>query len=245
MADWHAAYRDEGICILKDFVRPECLPILVEEATKLLPIMHQHSVEGNAYLTALDSSVDEQHPKRMTETTRTSTIACDQIPKGAAFRQIYDSPAMDQLVKSIVGHPHVFHYDCPMGAVNVAVMEDGDYLRWHFDQSEFVVSLHLQDPEAGGHYEYVRDIRSESEPRYDSVRSVLLGGRDGVQTLGTEPGSLLVFRGRNTIHRVTKVSGKLPRLVLLLAYTLEKGVGSSDFLLNMRYGRTTPWGGGG
>lgn len=241
MDEWRRAYSEEGMCIVPNFVLSEGVEALVREASELLPIMYQHEVTGNAYLSAVDETVPEDHPLRRTEKTRTSTIACDQIPVTAALRQIYESPAMDELVRNIVSADEIFHYQCSMGAVNVAVMEEGDYLRWHFDQSEFVVSIHLQDPEGGGDYEYVRGIRSEDDPNYDGVRSVLAGDRNGVEKLQTVPGSLLVFRGKNTIHRVTPVRGKKPRLVLLFGYALNEGVCSSDFLLKMRYGRTTPW----
>ena len=35
----------------------------------------------------------------------------------------------------------------------------GKELNWHFDNSEFAITLLLQAPEAGGVFEYVRDLR--------------------------------------------------------------------------------------
>ena len=40
-------------------------------------------------------------------------------------------------------------YADPCGALNLAVMGDGDELQWHFDQTDFVVSLAIQPAERG------------------------------------------------------------------------------------------------
>ena len=38
----------------------------------------------------------------------------------------------------------LYRYADPLGALNLAVMGDGDELHWHFDQTDFVVSLAIQ-----------------------------------------------------------------------------------------------------
>lgn len=240
MANWHEELVTKGACILKNFIRPESLSVLVNEATRLFPLRHRHTLMGNAYLTEVDESLPADDPRRMTDFTTQSAIAYDEIPLNAGVRLIYEWPLMDEFVRRIVGCREVHHYECPMGGINVAVMEEGDYLRWHFDQAEFVVSIHLQDPEVGGVYEFVRNLRSPQEPNYNGVREILQGGRKGVEILGTQPGALILFQGVNTIHRVTKIHGKIPRLVVLYGYADRPGVNSTDFLKMMRYGRTLP-----
>ena len=53
-----------------------------------------------------------------------------------------------------------------------------------------------------------------------------------------DPGALVLFQGRYTIHRVTPIKGKALRLVALLGYDTKPGVVSSEHLRYMRYGRT-------
>jgi hypothetical protein len=48
-------------------------------------------------------------------------------------------------------------------------MKDGDQLFWHFDQTDFVVSIALRDAEEGGDFEYAPLIRSHDDERYDAV----------------------------------------------------------------------------
>ena len=42
--------------------------------------------------------------------------------------------------------------------------------------------------------------------------------------LNVKPGTLLLFYGRNYLHRVTPVISKKPRILVTLNYNLEKGI---------------------
>jgi predicted 2-oxoglutarate/Fe(II)-dependent dioxygenase YbiX len=116
-------------------------------------------------------------------------------------------------------------------------MKDNDYLRWHFDQSDFVVSIPLQDSESGGEFEFVRHIRSKDAENYDDVAAILRGGTKNVERMRMPPGSLILFEGRYTLHRVTRIKGQTPRLIALLSYDTKPDTDSSDYLKMIRYGR--------
>ena len=51
------------------------------------------------------------------------------------------------------------------------------------------------------------------------------------------PGTLLVFAGRHSLHRVSPICGPTPRLVALLGYDTKPGTMSSELLKEVRYGR--------
>jgi hypothetical protein len=53
------------------------------------------------------------------------------------------------------------------------------------------------------------------------------------------PGTLLVFAGRYSIHRVSPIVGDTPRLVALLGYDAKPGTMSSELLKEVRYGRVS------
>ena len=55
------------------------------------------------------------------------------------------------------------------------------------------------------------------------------------------PGTLLVFEGRHSLHRVSPVEGSRLRHVGLLAYDTKPGTMGSDLLRQDRYGRTEPF----
>ena len=140
-------------------------------------------------------------------------------------------------VEAIVGRGRLYRYADTCGALNLSVMIAGDELQWHFDQTDFVVSLALQDAERGGDFEVVPFIRSERDERYGAVRDVLNSDRSAVVALEMTPGTLLVFEGRYSLHQVSKVAGAVDRLVALLSYDTKPGTVSSDWLRKLRYGR--------
>jgi hypothetical protein len=145
---------------------------------------------------------------------------------------------MMEFIGAVLGRSPLYRYADHMGALNLAVMIDGDALGWHFDQTDFVVSIALQDAESGGDFESARHIRSDGDERYDDVARVLRGENlDSVELVPMTPGTLMLFAGRNSMHRVTPIAGPLPRYVALLSYDTKPDTVSSDQLRLARYGR--------
>jgi hypothetical protein len=59
-----------------------------------------------------------------------------------------------------------------------------------------------------------------------------------VQVLAFDPGDLVVFRGRNAIHRVTPTLGNVTRMLVVFAFNDQPGVALSESALTTFYGRT-------
>jgi hypothetical protein len=72
----------------------------------------------------------------------------------------------------------------------------------------------------------------------EDVREVLLGSRDRVAQLATEPGSLAFFRGRYSMHRVPPVGGSTPRMNSVLTYSVDPGHKLNALAQQLYYGRT-------
>jgi hypothetical protein len=124
-----------------------------------------------------------------------------------------------------------------MGGLNLSVMNDSDYLRWHFDQTDFVTSLAIQSAESGGNFEYVPMIRNSESENYPAVQKLLKGDLSPVVHLDNVPGTLVLFQGRYSIHRVTPIRGRRPRWIGLFGYDTKPDVNSTPHLREMRYGR--------
>jgi protocatechuate 3,4-dioxygenase beta subunit len=110
-------------------------------------------------------------------------------------------------------------------------------LNWHFDRSEFTTTLLLQAPEAGGAFEYRTDLRSAEDPNYDGVARLLTGQDPDLQSITLEPGTLNVFRGKNTAHRVTPVQGETTRIIAVFSFYEKPGVRFTEEEQRGFYGR--------
>jgi hypothetical protein len=230
------ALSKSGVAALEDFIDPEALLSFVGEAQALAPLAFHNKVEGNCYLTETDPSYPDSHPRRRTEVTSLGAVAYDQISPESHILRLYHWDATKDFISDVVGMP-LYQYGCPMGAVNITVMGQGDYLRWHFDLSSFVVSIPLQESDAGGEFEMARWIRSPNDEQYDQVQQVLDGDHSKVVVLRHKPGSLILFEGMYTLHRVATIQGTRPRLGALLAYVSQPGMTSTPYLRRIRYGR--------
>ena len=71
---------------------------------------------------------------------------------------------------------------------------------------------------------------------YEGVEE-LLNDKIGYDSLSMDPGTLVLFRGRNSIHRVTPVKGELKRMLAVLAYNSEPNISLSETSRMTFYGR--------
>ncbi len=229
--------RATGACEIPNFVRPEALPAFVADARRLAPLAHRSGGLGTVYLGFPDESFPLDHPQQWLGDYGVGAVAYDLFPADSPIRRLYEWDRLTAFVAAIMGLDVIYPYADPLGALNLAVMGDGEQLQWHFDQTDFVVSLAVQDADNGGDFEVAPQIRSAGDEHYDDVARVLAGDRDRVVTLPMQPGTLLVFAGRYSLHRVSPISGATPRLVALLGYDTKPGTMSSDLLKEVRYGR--------
>ena len=232
---------ETGSCLLEGFITPAAVARMAAEGMRVAPRAWRTTPSrGTAYLAPPDESFPERHPKRRFQSTSVGAVAYDLIPPGDAIRRVYEWDGLMDWLALAIGRERVYRYADPLGGLNVAVMEAGEHLLWHFDQTDFVVSILLQDCEKGGNFEYVQHIRTPDAPNYARVEALLDGAREGVVTLDITPGTMALFMGRYSIHRVTPIEGATPRLIALLGYDTQPGVMSSDHLKMRRYGRTEP-----
>jgi hypothetical protein len=230
-----------GAAEIPGFVSPAGVAELVHDAEALVQRAHSSGGQGTAYLEFPDFSLPADHPRLHFADYRVRAVAYDITPYDSPLRRLYEWDPVTALIEAILDRGPIYRYADPFGALNLAVMGEGDQLQWHFDQTDFVVSLAVQSAESGGDFEVVPRIRSAEDEHYDEVAAVLAGDRSRVETLPMRPGTLLVFEGRYSLHRVSPVSGGRWRHVGLLAYDTKPGTMGSDLLRADRYGRTEPF----
>lgn len=238
VAEARGQMAETGAAEIEGFVCPAGVAELVRDADAVAPRAHPSGGQGTAYLEFPDFSLPEGHPRVHFADYRLRAVAYDIVPLDSPLRRLYEWDPLKDLVEAVLDRGPIFRYADPFGALNLAVMGEGALLQWHFDQTDFVVSLAIQSAESGGDFEVAPRIRSENDEHYDEVAAVLGGDRARVETLPMRPGTLLVFEGRHSLHRVSPIRGERWRHVGLLAYDTKPGTMGSDLLRADRYGRT-------
>src|SRR5262249_52823021 len=153
---------------------------ITADADRLAPRAHRSEGVGTAYLEVPDFSLPEEHPRRILGAAAVGVVAYDMFPADSPLRQPYEWGPLLRFIEAVLERGTLYRYADPLGALNLAVMDEGDQLQWHFDQTDFVVSLAIRDAERGGDFEVAPHIRSADDERYPAVHRVLSGDRTDV-----------------------------------------------------------------
>ena len=232
-----ASLRQTGAAEAPAFLSTGGLARCIADAENLALRQYKSVGEGTAYLEEPDAKWSKDHPRAIRQRYSVGVVAYDQFPEDSPVRCLYEWAPVMAFVSAVLERAPLYHYADPFGALNLAVMGDGDELQWHYDQTDFVVSLALRDAQVGGDFEVAPKLRSDGDENYPGVSRVLAGDTDDVARLPMTPGTLLIFAGRHSLHRVSPIAGPTERLVALLGYDTKPGTKSTPHLQLKRYGR--------
>ncbi len=227
-----------GALVLRDFFRAEAIATILDESLARRDDVYFTVDDHTAYLDPPDAAFAPDHPRNRAVASTKGCLTDDQISTNSPLRVVYDSPEFRSFLCSVLGVEELHPYADPLSSINVHFHEHGHELGWHFDNSSFAVTALIQAPEGGGRFDYIPDLRdSESgDMNFAGVDRVLRGDAAFV-TLDVEPGCLVLFRGRDSLHRVTPTSGDRARVLAVLAYNTEPGVSLSEAARLTFFGR--------
>jgi predicted 2-oxoglutarate/Fe(II)-dependent dioxygenase YbiX len=138
--------------------------------------------------------------------------------------RLFQLDELTEFIRRMLGYETLYRSTCPTLSIQVNVMDEGDRFDWHFDTNDGVVSFMIQNADTGGAFEYVPLIRDEDDENYDTVSDVFDGSHEPRRQTAS-PGTLLLFLGRRSIHRVAPVGAtKRSRLSLLYSYDRTPGM---------------------
>ncbi len=232
-------YQRTGLCMLPEFILPAPLAALAKEAIDCSDKAYFCKSSHNAYLNDSDPNLAADDVTQRQEQTFVGSVAYDQIDPQSQLSALYQWDPLKDFIGFVLGKETFYRFADPFGACSINVFVDGGEHGWHFDESEFTVTLMLQPPEVGGAFEYVPQIRGRDDEK-QLVAEVLDGKRDGVVELPFTAGTLLIFGGNQTIHRVTRVEGKRPRLVPVLCFSETPNQENSETVRKLFWGRSGP-----
>ncbi|WP_421695873.1 HalD/BesD family halogenase [Aestuariivirga sp.] len=243
--EWHALVArcrsdlaKDGMFNLEGFVKANAL---AQAKAEIGPVMETlsftHKRRHNIYFRKEIPGLPADHPALALCETVNHTVCADQISHSVPV-WIYEWSHFITFLAAAMNKDALFPARDDLARVNVMAYRDGEALNWHFDRSEFTTTLLLQAPDGGGEFIYRTDLRSEDDPNYDGVAKLLRGEDPEVKSLTLSAGTLNVFRGKNTAHKVGTVKGARERLIAVFSYFDRPGVVFSREDQLGFYGRT-------
>jgi hypothetical protein len=194
--------------------------------------------ERNIYLERRRSDeLPDDHPKNIFSRGCYNMMGAHLLEDDSPLKDLYYWPPMQQFVADIVGEATLYPNTDPYQPVNVLCHGNDDRSSWHFDSvNAFTLTLMLQAPESGGHFEMAPNTRSDTDPNFDGVGRLLLGDESKVVRVSRSEGELVIFRGCNSAHRVTPIEGQRLRLMCIMVYETRPGVVGDPVVNETVYG---------
>ena len=136
IADCRAAWQQRGSVTLPGFIREAVREEMCAEVTGLPAHrrLYTHQI-----VTGRTVQMDVH------------AVAGDRIPRSLMLRQLFDSVQLARFFARVLGleQDHVYQFADPWQCLNVMYQRDAGQRSWHFDGSDFVVTLKLQNADEG------------------------------------------------------------------------------------------------
>lgn len=218
--------RAEGCAVVKDLVKPNALERLGAEIWERKPTTHFSTQVINPYFHFHhNDDWPDRHPMNTFLERSSGFVPGDSWEDSTAMRQLFEHPDLARFLADCLEIDELHPYADPLAGLTANILDPGQQFTWHFDTNEFAVTVLIEEADEGGLFEYVPAIRSDGNEGFDAIQKVLEGARDGVRTLDLRPGDMQIFRGRYSLHSVSRVApDSKPRHAAIFAYTEKPGV---------------------
>lgn len=232
----------DGVLVLEQFMQAAALQKVYGEGVAKQHLAYFKTQQHTVYLSPPDDQFASNHARnRMVESSK-GCITDDQIDAESPLRLLYDDAVFQQFLCAVLQEAELHPYADSLSSINLHYAQRGQELGWHFDNSSFAVTLMVQAAVAGGVYESLPHARNSAndDMGFETVDALLNGDAkvlSAVQRLQLNAGDLVLFRGRDALHRVTPNEDDPTRMLAVLAYNNTAGVALSESARLTFYGR--------
>lgn len=239
--------RLQGFVCLKRFIESKYVDDLVSSILDLekkgfgFYSTEKHNVflEENASSPREEHCFNSLHPRCVQlKSSKLLMNAKDLSSHATELENLFQSMELLQFIR-VVLQIKLYPSTDPYGKYYANIFNEGDGLNWHFDRSEFSISLILQPAEEGGMFQFVPNSKEVVEGWQEMPSDMNSTPPLCTSIMMQEPelasGDLYLFRGQNSLHRVSEiVKGKRINVILtfnsdpdgvLNKYTLKKFFG--------------------
>jgi len=226
----------DGILIFNSFIGTDGLKTLQDEANDLKKHSYRSSSEYNVYISEYDNTFSSDSPRNRIMSTSKKCIPNDLIPKDSILQRLYDSSFLKDFFCELLDKENLYPYEDSLSSININYYDKGDALGWHFDNSDYTITLLIKNCTKGGVYELFNDMRyKDGKEDYAFVEKILDNEVSGTKIDSFE-GDLMIFKGNKSIHQVTAVE-EGERILVTFNYNEKIGVSLSEKSRKTFFGR--------
>ena len=207
-----------GACHFPQFLSAAGLSECLKEAVSLESQAHSSNNQYTPYYQVPDDTYPDGHPRNSTVRFAVRYVSRKLISQASPLRMMFEGDDLLRFLRKLLPDEPLYRYSDPRGSLNYTVMAQDDQLGWHFDACELVASILLRSADNGGDFEYIPAVRNADNENFSAVQSILSGNDEQRIAVEFQPGDLVLFRGRHSLHRVTPIQGKTTRLMALMSF---------------------------
>ena len=217
------------ILVLNNFLTKNCLNELISEAFALENKAYYCSQNHTILLNKPIKSKKDDNPLNFEVKSDKGCVPHDLLSENSNLNLIYKSNTFKNFLKKVLNLKFLFPYDDTLSSINYNYYQNNQQLGWHFDNASFAITLMIQAADSGGEFEYVNKGRDVSRNYIDKkfIKNILTS-KIKAKKINADAGTLVLFYGRNYLHRVTPVKSKKPRILVTLNYNEEEGTQLSE-----------------
>jgi len=230
------------------------LPDAVDKLTSCILKLEEDGVgfystdSHNVFLDADDQSdaMSPLHPRRIQlDSSKLIINASDLLLAKEAQAPNLDELFMSQrsvlnFISSVM-QTKLYPSTDPYGKFYANIFREGDGLNYHFDRSEYSISLILQPSEEGGEFQFLPNSRTIVEGwdemilDIDDIAEAVAPHSLEMKRPKLAAGDLYLFRGQNSLHRVSEIT-KGKRINIILTFNTEPDVRLNKYTLQKFFG---------
>jgi len=228
----------ESVLQLNNFLNEKAILTLQEEARVLHEKAYYCSQFHTILLNKKDPKAPVDDPCNIEVKSDKGCVPHDLIPPHSFLNRLYSSIKFQNFLTKILGVKNIYPYKDNLSSINYNYYEKGQQLGWHFDNASFAITLMIDSPDKGGVFQYITKGRDYQKNIIDNkLIGNVMNGKITPKELIVKPGTLILFYGRNYLHRVTPIESNKGRILVTLNYNLEKGIELSKNARETFFGR--------
>ena len=230
--------KNNSVLILKNFLSKNSFNKILNEAINLESQAFYCEQKHTVLLNKQSDSIDKNDILNQLMIRDKGCVPHDMINDKSDLNILYNSKKFQYFIRKVLNLNSIFPYVDKLSSINLNYYQKGQQLGWHFDNASFAITLMIQSSSLGGDFEYITEGRDSGNDYLDKkLITNIINGKKIPRKLDVGDGTLILFYGRDYLHRVTPVESENSRILITLNYNEEINIKLSENARKTFFGR--------